>query len=285
MSLKSNKIIVATDFSEQSEIALSQSYNFARLTHSELILVHVIEEVNPVTRMFTTVAVEDIKQKVKDKLEELAKDVKESTGLVTEVRVRQGRPSKKIVELAVEEDARLIVMGVNSKQGKTRFIGSNTSRVVRTAGCPVLTIKGRSHREGCKTMIVPLDLSKDTTQKINHAIRIAKYYDAEVKLMSVISSDEGFEYEALANQMRLEIMKFQREKIPVTAEFVRIMKGVDSIASGVLAFARKYNADLILLMTQQETDLAELFIGSAAQEIIRNSEIPVMSIVPQSTSV
>lgn len=285
MSLKSNKIIVATDFSEQSEIALSQSYNFARLTHSELILVHVIEEVNPVTRMFSNLDVEDIRQKVKDKLEELAKEVHESTGLITGVRVRQGRPSKKIVELALEEGARLIVMGVNSKQGKTRFIGSNTSRVVRTASCPVLTIKGRSHREGCKTMIVPLDLSKDTTQKINHAIRIAKYYDAEVKLMSVIVSDEGFEYEALANQMRLEIMKFQKEKIPVTAEFVRIMKGADSIASGVLAFARKYNADLILLMTQQETDLAELFIGSAAQEIIRNSEIPVMSIVPQSTSV
>lgn len=63
--------------------------------------------------------------------------VVEATGLIYE-----GRPSEKIVEIAHEQEADLIVMGTHGRAGLDRlFFGSVANEVVRSAGCPVLTIR------------------------------------------------------------------------------------------------------------------------------------------------
>ena len=53
----------------------------------------------------------------------------------------------------------------------------------------------------------------------------------------------------------------------------------------LLDFAKKSNADLLMIMTQQENDFTDLFIGSQAQAIINHSEVPVLSIIPRETDV
>lgn len=61
----------------------------------------------------------------------------EATGLIYE-----GRPAEKIVEIAHEQGADLIVMGTHGRAGLDRlFFGSVANEVVRSAGCPVLTIR------------------------------------------------------------------------------------------------------------------------------------------------
>jgi nucleotide-binding universal stress UspA family protein len=47
-----------------------------------------------------------------------------------------------------------------------------------------------------------------------------------------------------------------------------------------LDYANEIDSDMIIIMTQQETDPIEYFISSAAQEILNNSDIPVMCINP-----
>jgi hypothetical protein len=42
------------------------------------------------------------------------------------------------------------------------------------------------------------------------------------------------------------------------------------------------DGDLLLIMTQQEVDFTDYFIGSSAQEIILRAEMPVLSIIPGS---
>jgi fructose/tagatose bisphosphate aldolase len=58
-----------------------------------------------------------------------------------------------------------------------------------------------------------------------------------------------------------------------------IMKS-NSISDAVLEFAKKVNADLIIIMTQQELEWTEFFIGTESQKIINHSEVPVCSIRP-----
>jgi nucleotide-binding universal stress UspA family protein len=54
------------------------------------------------------------------------------------------------------------------------------------------------------------------------------------------------------------------------------------MCKALLEFAHRVEADLIMIMTQQETEVIKYFVGSLAKEIIHNSDIPVMSIVPKS---
>ena len=61
---------------------------------------------------------------------------------------------------------------------------------------------------------------------------------------------------------------------------VKILKKEDKLSNAVISYAKKNNADLIMIMTQQEKEFKEFFIGSQAREVINNSEIPVLSIQP-----
>ena len=75
-----------------------------------------------------------------------------------------------------------------------------------------------------------------------------------------------------------QVQEFITEaNITCTHEFVTGKDVVDEI----LKTAKKMEADLIMIMTQQEVGFTDLFISSAAQEIINNSEIPVLSIRPK----
>ncbi len=61
------------------------------------------------------------------------------------------------------------------------------------------------------------------------------------------------------------------------------MKGVkdeETLSQNIIDYAIKADGDLIMIMTQQEIDFTNYFIGSTAQEILNNSEIPVLSIRP-----
>jgi len=70
--------------------------------------------------------------------------------------------------------------------------------------------------------------------------------------------------------------------IKCETEIVEIAGGQTDLGPTILDYANKQgDIDLIIIMTQQENRLTEFFIGSAAQQIIRQSEIPVMSIIPK----
>ena len=61
---------------------------------------------------------------------------------------------------------------------------------------------------------------------------------------------------------------------------IKGIKGEESLAENIIEYATKVEGDLIMIMTQQEVDFTQYFIGSSAQEIINHSTIPVLSIRP-----
>ena len=62
------------------------------------------------------------------------------------------------------------------------------------------------------------------------------------------------------------------------AELVNVSD--DSLSKAVLNYSEKVNADLVMIMTQQESDFTLCFLGSTARSIINESDIPVMSVRP-----
>ena len=84
----------------------------------------------------------------------------------------------------------------------------------------------------------------------------------------------------LKDQLVIVKQHIEREGIQCTAEIVKILKSEESLSNAVIKYAEKISADLIMIMTQQENEIKQLFIGSKAKEVIKNSEIPVLSIKP-----
>jgi len=142
------RILFATDFSRCSEHALPSAVSIARHYGAELLMVHVVtawdyDPANPEWR-FPPISPEHrgaLEDAGREQLEQAGGAVDNDIGVRT-LLVRGFDPGLEIVRTAEEEDADLIVMATHGRTGVSHLVvGSAAEKVVRFAGCPVLTIK------------------------------------------------------------------------------------------------------------------------------------------------
>lgn len=140
------RILHPTDFSECAEQARALAVRLAKSLGAELVLLHVAVEaplyregltgMREVRRVF-----EAQREWAQQTLEERAAEIR-GAGVATVVRLAVGAPHDEIVAAAQDEGADLIVIGTHGRGGLERFfLGSVTDRVIRTAPCPVLTVR------------------------------------------------------------------------------------------------------------------------------------------------
>ena len=280
MSIVTSRILIPIDFSDQSMIALGQAFNLAKIKKSEIILLSVIENQNRIEALFLDDKTHELQQKVNDKLVEVGKKYAAEHDIHVETMVAKGRVYEKIIEVAEMVNADLIVMGTNGtpKGVLKKVIGTNAERVVRLAHCPVITLKGKDHRNGCENIILPLDLGKQTKEKVTLAIEYARYWDATIRVVSVLLRDRQEIKDKLVRNLN-QVEKFISDAdVECSSELLEIEKGKGLVKS-ILEYGRKFESDLILIMTRQE-DIFSNKLGTVAREIIYQSDIPVMSIKP-----
>ncbi len=255
-------ILVPIDFSEQSLIALGQSYNLAKLTKSKLVLLHVLTEKSD--------------KDIKNLLEKRAEKVRLEAGVQVEVMIEKGNIFKKILEVSNKINPLFIVIGFSASLGFDKILGYNPFRLVRESNFPIITIRGKQHNNGCNTILLPLDLTKETREKVGKAIEIAKLFGSTIKVLSVFSSKQRSLENKLISYSH-QVRNFIKEK-GVTCT-IKTIEG-DDICGIVLDYAAKNDADLIMIMTKEELSLKEIFIGTTAQKLLNLSTIPVLSIRP-----
>ena len=282
MSSTSNKIVVPVDFGDQSQIAIEQAVRLAKVISGDITLLYVLETGGLLGRFANPSQDDSLKKEINVKMEELITSIDKKEGIKIDSVVANGSVYDKIAEVAEMLNARFIVMGTNGGKGKIRrrFIGSNALRVVRESRVPVITIKGKAHREGCKNIVLPLDLTKETREKVAKAIEFAKLYNSDIRIASVLFTTDEFIVNRLTRQLSQVKSFVEKAGVRCTAEIIKGIKGEESLGQIIIDYANKVEGDLIMIMTQQEQDITDLFIGSAAQDIINRSDVPVLSIIP-----
>ena len=283
MSIVSGKILVPIGFSEQSMIALDQAFNLAKIKNSKIVLLSVIEEQNMINSLFLDDNTPNLKKKVSQKLEGLADEYRKKFDVDIDFMVSKGKIYNQIHEVAEMVSADLIVMGTDGTPKGTvkKFIGSNAERVVRLSNCPVITIKGKSHRKGCDNIILPLDLDKETKEKVTYALEYARYWNATIRVVSVLFNNDEQSRRKLKSNL-LQVEKFiNNAGVKCTAELIEGEKK-QGLGEFVFQYADSFDADLIIIMTKKEELSLSDNISVTARYIINNSNVPVMSIRPKS---
>ncbi len=145
-------ILVATDFGEASDAALTYGRVLARCFHAKLHVLYVCE--NVFTRGLGSdayVAVfpdlqKDVEDTSRKQLEELLTDEDRRDLAATPVVLTSNMPAAAIVPYAKETAIDLIVMGTHGRGAVAHLLmGSVAEKVVRTAPCPVLTVRHPEH--------------------------------------------------------------------------------------------------------------------------------------------
>ncbi len=138
-----------------------------------------------------------------------------------------------------------------------------------------------------KTLIVPVDFSEQSEYALKVAASLAKKHEAEVLVLhmlelnaAMISSSEGFHPEQTVMLLKYaenKLSKFLDKEYLKDVKLTPIIKHF-KVFSEVNDVAEKHNADLIVMGSHGSDGLKEIFIGSNAEKVVRNSEVPVLVI-------
>ena len=272
-------IISAIDFSDCSINALEHALSIAKKSKSDLLMLWV-NNPNTTKTILSSDLSDDLLEEVEHQfLRLITKYRDELPDSKIDFMIREGKVYKEIVNQAKESEAWLIVAGTHGSSGFEEFwIGSNANRIVTASPCPVITIRsGVSVDRNLSKIVVPIDSSMETRQKIPYVSELALMFDAEVHLLTLYTTT----IEAVRRTIRSYTKQASKYLKEHEVRFVNVERDSENISISAVEYAQSIDANLIAIMTEQEKSAANLWLGPYAQQMVHHSPIPVLSIHPK----
>ncbi len=263
-----NNIIVGFDFSTGSANAVDLTIDIANKWKSDIRLVYVKKEGEDETPIR-----EEIERRNAG-VTHLLKDIK------LEYVIREGKVSEQLAAQAEEDEALMIVVGTHGMSGfETNWIGKNTYRTITDSPVPVLSVREDfNFRKALENIVIPLDSTTETRQKVPFATRMAKTFGSTIHLLGLYTSDSK-DIKGLVNGYVEQVEKYlDKYEVAHHTEYVDAKK---NLTVTTLEYADQINADLIVIMTEQEKALTSWLIGNYAQQMLHLSKHPILSIRPE----
>lgn len=313
------KILVPTDFSENASAGYKFARKTAKSYGAKVDFIHIIPKLHYFNVSLNSLDYTFESGKMYPKLEqeatiklqaEMEEHLEEGIRGKAIVRI-ENRPSSGIAEYAKKGEYDMILMAARG-QGDTEFLrGSVSEKVIRYAMTPVLTIN-KAYNPEIKRIVMPTDGSKISLEALPMALLIASHRKAEITLLSISEYDgsmikvEGEKsykftnaelrqrnFKALVEFVNQDTNKLSFEKEPEVADAIiqlkneqgqkgslklHIEKGT-SAHQGIIDYARG-NAQLVVMGTHGRSGLANFFLGSSAEKVVRHLKMPVMTVKP-----
>jgi nucleotide-binding universal stress UspA family protein len=189
-------------------------------------------------------------------------------------KTRKGKVYIEIAQQAKSINADLIIAGTHGVSGFEEFwIGSNAYRIVTNAPCPLITLRYDFKVGDIRKIVIPIDSSQETRQKIPVASQVAQLFKSEIHVLSLYSTPLKSVQKRVDNYARHVCDYFEERKI----RYVSVKKESENITRTTIDYAEAIGADLIAIMTEQETTTANIFLGPYAQQMVNHSPVPVLS--------
>jgi nucleotide-binding universal stress UspA family protein len=274
---------VPTDFSTASDFALEHSVGIADLFDNQITLLYVVEESFFKSIFGGSMEKAMMMDTINNKLKEKAEEIKSRfPGMVVNTLVREGKVYKQIIEVSKTLACDSIVMGFNGVNGVEKFMGSTTTRVLKSSDVPVVIVKDIQSSVKYKKIVLPIDLTKESRQKVDMAVQLAGKYGSEIHVISEVESDEFFMNKVNASLHQVENI-LAKNGVNYVTKLLDDQEYPDNFGKDIIKYSEEIDADLILIMTQKESGVTDyLRIGSFARHIIHESrKTPVMAISPK----
>jgi nucleotide-binding universal stress UspA family protein len=268
------QILVAFDFSKNAIKTLEYALMVANKTGADLSLVWVDSTSTPDNMLNID---HELRIETKKLFEEILPlyEPKLNKGKI-DVILRKGKVYTEITNTAKMLEADIVFAGTHGVSGFEQFwIGSNAYRIVTNSPCPVMTIRGDFDlKGGISKILIPLDSTSETRQKLPFATMLAGLFKAEIHLLLLYNTS----IRVIRNRMKTyadEAMNYLKSN-DISYVFKEIE--AENIVSNILQYANDEDVDLISIMTEQGSTSGGMFLGPYAQQIINNSLVPVLSL-------
>jgi nucleotide-binding universal stress UspA family protein len=288
-------ITAACDFTNGSRAALNTAVRFAKWDAARVHAVHVID-----TYVMADMeqALSEYQQQVRENLVRSAheawdafrKTLDDSPAIDLEVRV----DNRVRGILAAARDARsdLLVLGAYGMRRPDVGIGTVATACVRHASTDVLLVRD-NHPGAFRTIVAAIDFSPTSRKALLAAARVAAEEHAALHVVHVVRmpwrevqvrmGEFSFETQAAPAYAAAQQAQLQAFVETCRADLrgvtpVLAMHDESSHRSGIIDYAEKVDADLIVLGTRGRTNLRDVLLGSTAEKVLRETPCSVLAI-------
>jgi nucleotide-binding universal stress UspA family protein len=265
------KLLVPYDFTEVADSAIEHALVTAKAVEAEVHVLHVVSKKE---------GVKEAKEKL-DKALETAKATSATKGIELVGHVRVGNIFDDISDVSLELGAELIFMGTHGAHGWQHITGSHALKVVTNSATPFIIVQDRKIDDnGYNDIVVPLDLEKETKQKLTLVANMAKYFNSRVH---VIIPDETDEY--LKHTIRANIVFANKFFGDRGIQCTTTLAPSSGFEKEVVKHALKVGGDLIAIMNTQKNQILGQWGSNHEQYIITNeAKIPTLILNPINAS-
>ncbi|MDD3877629.1 MAG: universal stress protein [Bacteroidales bacterium] len=268
-------LLVPYDFSEVGDYALEHAVGLAKTIDHDVYIFHVLNK-DSKAKLKKENLPDDFYEK---KLQEVINKIAESNKVYIKYIIREGSIFTDIAALAKEVGARFIFMGTHGKKGLQHVTGSWALKVIISSDVPFIVVQKKKYKDGYRNIILPIDHSVESKQKVKWAIYIAKTFGSIVHIFTTNESDELAQEKVFRNTQQIKGF-FEKNDISYIVK-VNDEKG-GNFGKAVVAYAEFVNAELIAIMTNPNKILPGFILGKWEEEVLFNtSKIPVMCINPR----
>lgn len=278
-------ILIPTDFSETAELAVAHGACMAHLFKAKIFLLHSVESTIYTGGPGEPVLIQEsekIYKVAEEELNKIAEDIKAKFDVDITTLMVSGKPAAAITEAVKDNHIDMIIMGTHGASGfEEFFMGSNAHKVVNLALCPVISIRLTTKNIGFSNIVLPISNGLHSRQKVNNVIDIAGKYNATVHVLGLLETNDPVEDNKFGIKLETVTHLLKKDNIKFTTKLVR----AHNPAIEAMKYSEEVNGDLIVIMTDHESDLTGMFLGTVAKQIVNHSKIPVMSIRPVETMI
>ncbi|MBL7872547.1 MAG: universal stress protein [Cyclobacteriaceae bacterium] len=267
-------ILVPTDFSKPSKVAVLYAVRLAKKLKADIILLAVIN-VN-----IATDAILDWKKReeqmgdvARHDAEQLIAEIKKEIngGVKIEYRSIMGFPFEDMVENVVVDDGLdLIIMGTKGATGlKKVLLGSNAASVIDNSSVPVLSVPANTIFKPVKKIVYATDMLS-ITEEIKPMAMFARIFNAAIRVLHVLPGDSPkiIDELALASDL-IKITNYPKISFHVLRN--------NSIAEEVDSFVMEQKADMLAMFTHKLDFYEKLFGKSVTRQLAFHAHVPLLT--------
>jgi len=269
--MKTLKVLIPTDFSEVSALALPMASLLSQKIPVEVHMVHVIEA----NTSSADYAEMDVDQKAIREKEEKALihfNALKASGLKFESHIQTGLLTDQINASALELGADLIIMGTHGSDGfMERISGSEAQHVARYQKVPVITLRPGTAAMELKNILLVADFEHNKGVRIGTIKAIAEAFDSTIHLLQIVQEDE----EKYADQIEAQMRSFAQEH--QLAKYETHLYRDRKVAEGIRNFNREAEMDLVCIPTHGRKGINHFLFGSIAERLVNHCIKPLLT--------
>lgn len=279
MEKRKNILLVPIDFTEVADNAIDHAIGIAKKWDWQVVILHII---NKDTKALLNLYKATI-EAVNDKMEEKVKEIQAAYNFKVDYLVKEGSIFEDIAQVSKELGASFVIMGTHGKSGIQHFIGSYAFKVITSSEVPFIVVQKRNFDRPYEKIVLPLDDSLESRQKIKWAIYIAKYFQAKILIKAMYKSDDIQRYKL--NVVLQRVLKILDEN-GISYEY-EMKDGSGSFSKQTVQYAKENDADMIIIMTDHDSTSFPAFIFNPSDEqvLFNDENIPVMCVNPRELNI